>query len=324
MMKKRKKHSSSTSSVKSEMMYSSLKRLYRLLDVDLHSYLNSLIHAGDEHNTRSKKRRRKNLSCQNYDYRASPDNVWIVRDKHLVPRQEFATIDDGILISTKQRTFNSHSSVQVDKPTESISDSWISLKGNTHMYNIFEKASGDNRSEWYEPSKRTLEKFVLRHEIGDFILKPNSLCYYKIVPKRNPDTPCKHWWDFYNVWPIYHFAHQKRLASRDQQLFVDVFGRFCKRICRINYFYGITQSVTLHRMKHLDQLLSKNKSLPFEVAMCRKQKKAHPLVRALQSSKTRHLTGRTIKNEPILFDIPMSVAIPMSPVPINIPCLTYE
>jgi hypothetical protein len=346
-MKQRKKNTKFKQ--KQKLMIDSLDRAYDDIHPDMRSYLLCLL------KNKTKDTNRKRI----IDDQIPIESIWVMLS-HQDGKNRFVLWDDYEQWWWKQTEIKTEIPVdQILSVARSVSlpvcnvqtlfdsdfnnpvlKNWISLKGAHHLnhtlskHNLLENKH-NNVSEWFQPSKRKLEQFLRRHEIPPFILWPNILCYYVIIPKTKeeketdkqqksiePNEPW--WWKHYHVWPIYHLAHQKRLGQKDQTLFIDVFGRFDKKICGRNYFYGIHRSKILHRMKHFDQLLKQQKYLRSEIVMHKRKKLQHPLVKGIQHRDTRHLTGITLKNEIVLFDLPTRVPIPKSPNPRDIPCLCLE
>lgn len=123
------------------------------------------------------------------------------------------------------------------------------------------------------PSKRTLEKFVLRHELPPFIARPSILHYWVIVPRatgsgRDRSLDPEPLTGRYDQWrrpdmivtPISIPSELRRMSAADQRRYVDI--SHCRGptswgipLCKLNYELCMYRTKTFHRLVHCRQWL---------------------------------------------------------------------
>jgi hypothetical protein len=186
------------------------------------------------------------------------------------------------------------------------------------------------------PSKRSLEKFILRHEVPPFVIQPNSLFYYVVIPRPLsslplPPTSYPHTRRAaFDVWPVYTLAHQKRLSIKDQKRYVDLFNRRTSTpegcaLCQLNHVYGLHRSRTFHRLHQCRQMvrrelieyrrsqLARNTVTPEEVSWYSKIGETsgdNKMIVCAQDARLRHVTANVTTIQSAIFDYPVWIHAP--------------
>lgn len=118
------------------------------------------------------------------------------------------------------------------------------------------------------PSKRAIEKLLLRYEVPPFQIRPDVLMYHLVTPSSSSTEGPKETAypnskrGAFQVVPVYLSAHQQRMCDAYQKRYVELFNRRSQVgsgliLCQYNHVNGLNAVKAFHRMDHVRQMLQR-------------------------------------------------------------------